>query len=359
MRRPPYTVVVGAAIVVAATYLSMSWQAAEPTRPAEQPRRVRVADVSGRTDARVLRFPATTRATRRASLGFIVGGRLASRPVEPGQRVRAGQPLGRLDLRELDHAAQAASSSLAELSARSAQLIRERARVERLAAAKAATTEELEQASTAADAIEASRAAAETRVREAERLLSEGTIVAPYEGTVVAVHAEPGETLNPGQPIVDLVGDGGVEVEVGVPESVVAGLVEEDRAELTFPFLPGKTMTGRITSIGRASDAGRLFPVVVTLDRSGDIAAGLAAEVALPVAANDAVSVPLAAVINPGGSRPQVFRLNDTTIESVVLEIDSLHGEQVTVRGALRPGDRVVVAGHLGLVDGDRVEVVR
>lgn len=359
-RKNAVPVLVGTVTLLGAALLSTARETEETRtpRPAE-PRRVVVAAVDGRAEDRAIRFPGTTRAARRASLPFVVGGRLASRPAQVGDRVRRGQVLAALDLRELDNAEAAAAASLAELETRAAQLARERSRVERLSAEKAATAEELERAVSDAEAVEAARAVAASRLAEAKRLRGEGLLTAPYEGTVVNVHAEPGEAVVAGAPVVELAGDGAVEIEIGVPESWIGRLRHGDGATVEFPFRSRTSDEARVTAIGRAAGAGRLFPVIVTLEAASGAAPGMAAEVVLPFRADAELSVPLAAVLNPGGSRPVVFRVEGGIARRVPVEIVSLTGDRVVVAGTISPDDEIVVAGHLALVDGDRVEVAR
>lgn len=359
-RKTLATVLVGAATLMGAAILSTAREAdvSRAGRPPES-RRVVVAGVEDLGGDRVIRFPGTTRAVERASVPFLVGGRLTSRPVEIGDRVRAGQVLATLDLRELENIEKAAEASLAELEARAAQSRRERSRVERLAQEKAATDEEMERAVSEAEAIESARSGAESRLAEARRRRDEGVVTAPYAATVIAVHAEPGEAVAAGDPVVELAGDGAVEIEIGLPESWIGRLRDGDAVRVEYPFRKSAGDPARVTGIGRAAGAGRLFPVIVTLDRPSPAVPGMAAEVVLPFRGEGERSVPLAAVLNPGGSRPNVFRVEGNVARRVPVEIVSLAGDRVVVTGTLAPGDAVVVAGHLALVDGDRVEVAR
>ncbi len=88
---------------------------------------------------------------------------------------------------------------------------------------------------------------------------------------------------------------------------------------------------------------------------------GMAAEVVFAVGGESSglLAVPLAAVLNPGGRQPEVFRLEGDRVHRVEVEVVSLVGERVAVRGDLEAGAEVVVTGHTALLDGDRVEVIR
>lgn len=306
-----------------------------------------------------LRLAGVTRAVRRATLGFELPGRLVQRSASLGSQVRRGDVLARLDRREVDLTVEAAAARLAEVEARLAQAQRDATRVERLAAAKAATREELEGTNAALETLEALRAAAAAQHDDAVRLRDAATLVAPFAGTVTAAMAEPGEWIAPGRPVVELTGEGAVEIEVELPESVAAAVQSGSAVEVSFPYL-GRRVDGRLTSVGRAAGGpGRLFPAVVALPVSAAVPPGVAAEVLLDLPAATTLTVPVSAVLNPGASRPYVFVVRDGAARQVDVELGALVGEQVAVTGALGVGDEVVVGGVTRLADGDPVEVRR
>ncbi|MEM6453504.1 MAG: efflux RND transporter periplasmic adaptor subunit [Acidobacteriota bacterium] len=326
---------------------------------------VLTAEVRATDAARTLRFSGVTRAARRAALPFTVRGRLAKRPVEIGDRVRAGDLLAQLDDRERVNAVTAADAQLAELRARRDQATRDWDRAKQLMARRAATSEEVERTRAGLDALDAAVSAAETRLREEERLLDEARLRAPFDGVVTAVSAEPGEYVNTGQSVVTLSGAGAVEVEVEVPERVIPQIgAVGSRVEVELPAFE-RTVAGRVTARGEAGrGAGALFPVIIALDGADADAGrfaplpGLTAELVLALRNPDALAVPVVAVINPGSRQPLVYRVVDERVERVSVDIGPLQGSYVAVTpiaGALQPGDAVVVGGQRGLLDGDAV----
>lgn len=340
-----------------------SQDAESETRLEPAPRRVRVATVEAVDRPRQLGFSGVTRAVDRARLAFSIGGRLLERPVEIGDRVRAGQTLARLDDRETRNALTSARAVLAESRSQLAQLQRDLERVEQLVEAKAATREELEQATAATEGVEAAVEAAQARLREAERLAAETRLTAPFDATVSQVFQQPGEFLQPGQPVVVLSGDGEVEVEVEVPESLILQIQPGDRATVVMPAV-GEPLEATIRSVGRsATGVGGLFPVIARLDADPRLVAGMTAEVLLRLRDAATLAVPVEAVVNPGGRRPSVFRVVDgdggPRVERLEVEVLHLLEASVTVRGLLEAGDRVVAAGQHALLDGDRVEIER
>jgi RND family efflux transporter MFP subunit len=306
-----------------------------------------------------VRLAGTTRAARRAELGFTLAARLAQRPVEIGDRVSTGQLLAAIDDREVQLAARAAEAAVAELEIRTAQARRDLDRVQRLVDARAATTEELERTEASTAALEAALTAAEARLAETGRLVDESELRAPFDGTITAVEIEPGEWVKPGTTVVELAGEGVVEVRVEAPETVYHRIAVGQSVVVELPFVD-VTTTGRITKVAAAaSGPGELFPVEITVDDSGAIAAGLTADVVLELASEPELTVPLKAVINPGSSTPSVFRISNGVAEEIAVDLGRVRGDRIAVEARLAPDDLVAVTGHTSLRTGDRVEVRR
>jgi len=319
---------------------------------------VRVASIGTTAARRTVRFSAVTRAAQRAALSFPMAGRLVTRGVEVGDHVRRGQVLAAVDDGSSSNAVDSTRASVAELAARVEQAERDRERVQYLVGVKAATAEEVEHVSAAADAVKAAHAAAAARLDEARRMQGETVLRAPFAGTVTAVRLEPGERTRPGVPVIELSGDGLLELRVEVPESVVASLQEGQTATARLPFAGGAKVSGRITSVARAAvGPGGLFPVIVTLDASPGLAAGMTAELLLDTHTGEGYSVPIAAVVNPGSSWPAVFVVREGRARRVPVELGQIVGERVMVSGELTLGEPVVVAGNTQIADGDPVEV--
>ena len=346
---------------------------AEVGTAAEPPlKRVRVAQVAAATGERHLQLSGVLRAERRARLGFPAGGRLVARPVEVGDRVEAGALLARLEDDELRAAREDARGRRRELAARRTQSDTELRRVETLAKAKAATPEELERARADADVLVAAEEAAAARERAADRRWSDARLIAPFAATVTEVLFEPGEVPPAGAPVVALSGDGSLEVALEVPESALKSLEEGAEVSVELPALGAEVRPGRIRSVGRAAaGAGALFPVVVALEPAPTrAAAGMTAEVSLPLGASTALLLPVEAVVDPGGRNPAVFVLRnappdgpgDARVERLPVRVGTLGegGVEITPAGPgsgsdLVAGDRVVVGGQRGLLDGETV----
>jgi RND family efflux transporter MFP subunit len=354
------TTTVGLTVLCVAVALT-AWpeSGAEPPAEGSDLRPVRVETVTGGETTDQIRLAGTTRAARRAELGFTLAARLATRPVEIGDRVEAGQLLAAIDDREVQLASRAAEAAAAELEIRVAQARRDLDRVQQLVDARAATTEELERTQASTAALEAALAAAAARFDETRRLVEESVLRAPFAGTVTEAAVEPGEWVTPGTTVVEIAGNGVVEVVIEAPETIYHRITVGQPVAIELPFVDIVT-SGRISTVAAAaSGPGELFPVEITVDEHVDIVAGLTADVVLELPSGPELTVPLRAVINPGSSTPTVFRIADGVAEEVAVELGRVRGDRIAVEARLAADDLIAVTGHTSLRTGDRVEVRR
>lgn len=321
--------------------------------------RVRVAPVGGIESLAQLSFPAVTRSAQRGALTFQVPGNLAFR-LEIGDNFAPGDTLARLDNPSLQPAAAAARQQLAQARSQREQAARDLARVRQLREGGAATQEELERVESSLMTLQAAEASAQAQANQARRLLAETRIKAPFAGTIAQVFAEPGEYVQPGQPVLSAAGGVALELEIALPEALALQRQVGERLTVLLPFL-GRSVDGRVVEVARAApDAGRLFPLVVALQQADALTlrAGMTAEVQVPLPTTAERAVPLRAVVDPGSGEPRVFRLDGDKVRAVRVEVGDIIGERVVVVGDLAPGDMVVVSGVAKLIDGETVTVL-
>lgn len=206
--------------------------------------------------------------------------------------------------------------------------------------------------------------AARAEHREARRQLRETTLTAPFDGVIADVFVDAGELTAAGSPIALLTAMDGIEIEVEVPESVFIHVREGDAVTVRFPMSERPVVEGRIARVARAAAGrGRLFPIVIALQADDGIVPGMATEVVMTLPQDSQVSVPIAAVVDPtgNGASALVIEGDDAhgTVRRVPVEVTRLRGENALLRVGPGVGERVVIAGHSGLVDGETVEVVQ
>ena len=152
--------------------------------------------------------PATVRARERATLTARVPGSVMALPFREGDAVSAGAVVARIEDRALRAALTAAEADRDAAEA-------DRARSATLLSRGAATPREAEQANAGGGG--AARAGGEGGRGYAE-------LRAPFAGRVAARPANVGDVVMPGTPLVEIDGEGGLEVVATVDEDAVARL---------------------------------------------------------------------------------------------------------------------------------------
>jgi RND family efflux transporter MFP subunit len=332
---------------------------ADKPKPTDTAGRLRVLldTVQEEHTERSARFAGVTQAKDRAVLSFAVPARVLDRQIESGSKVTQGQILARLDDREFRNAVNLAQATFSELKTQLAQAKRDRARMERLAASDVVPVAQLERVTTQQSALESSLEAAAARLKESRRLLDEVVLRAPFSGTVTKVYIQPGEWAVPGQPAIELTGDGDIELLVQVPETMLDRVSAGQAVQVQLPFADNRLVPGRISAIAKAAlTAGRLFPLKVELANEPGVVAGLTAQLIIDLSTQGVLTVPLAAVVNPGASQPYLFIYDGDRVSRRIVAIGGIIGNRIVVTGDLRVGDRVVISGQSQLTDGERVE---
>jgi RND family efflux transporter MFP subunit len=324
--------------------------------PAGYHRPVRVAEVSLSDATRPLRLPGVLRAAQRAEPAFLHSGHLAERLVTRGERVVAGQALAALQNPALSPALAAAEARVREQDQRLVQLEADYERARELNARGLASAELLDRTLAERNATREARAQALAGVAEARGQLADAVLRAPFDGTVGDLLIEPGDFVQAGQPVIVLSGSSGLEVEFQLPEDVAQRLAPGDRVELRAVATGART-SGRIREIGLAR-AGHPAPAIVVLELADDWQTGLSVHVLLSHATAAALKVPLRAIVDPGTGHTGVFRVIDGHATLTPVTAGRLIGADVEVTGALAAGDRVIVAGHQQLLDGEAVRVL-
>jgi len=289
-------------------------------------------------------FPGEIEAARDALLATPSGGRVERVLVSPGDAVRTGSLLVSVD-RALHQA------GLEQAQAQAALAASELYRVEKMGdLASPAQMQSAETRSLVADAA----------VGRAEALLSHAEVRAPFSGIVSDVAAEVGEVAAPGVPLVRLVQIHPVKVNLSVPDRDVVALQSGLPAHVQVGALM-ETWEGIISHISPAANLKtRTFSVEVQVENSGSrLRPGMVAQVAVskPIATG-AMVIPQDWVVT-GLQEQGVFLLENGVASWRTVELGAVIHDQVVVDSGLTAGDLVVVAGHRGLADGDRLLVAR
>jgi RND family efflux transporter MFP subunit len=216
--------------------------------------------------------------------------------------------------------------------------------------------------SAAAEAIQSIR----SRIEHLQVQIEDATIRAPFDARVVQQHAEPGEWVRPGDPIVTLVSTGRVEAWLEVPERHIARLAGS--VETITLKTAGAAATRQSTSarvVPQIDQRVRTFALVAELeDRDGTLVPGMSVTAWVPTSAASAfLTVPKDAIIRRDGAT-YVYRVvqagDGEQADQRPVQVLFHFGSRVALAtgNALKQSDRVIVEGNERLLPGDTVAAV-
>lgn len=200
--------------------------------------------------------------------------------------------------------------------------------------------------------------AAEARASEADVLLENCFVIAPFAGTVDDRQVKLGELVSPGQPLLRLVDNQHLKVRVGVPENQ-AGFMKRGHEAIVRVTEAGITTSAKVGWLASALDPrDRTLPMELTLEGVSGLKPGMLCEVQVFRAAHDdSIVIPLAVVQQASNSLFVFVEQEGKAVRRTIVTADR-EGEMVRVSEGLEAGDPLVVKGYRDLVDGQSVRVV-
>lgn len=295
-------------------------------------------------------FAALSTADDAVNLAFKLSGRVVDIPVAKGMAVKQGELLARLDSRDVELQLSAARATYDEAVSRLN-------RAERLLAHNAISEQEVESLRNAAVQAEAAK-------DNAESLLADTRIVAPFDGVVERTYVDAFQRVASGETIVRIVKPQSTTVGFTAPESLVPVLSNQaTRYSVVFDAYPEVYFTAVIKSFARTSSDALGFPVSLRLTDVGNyaISPGMTCIAIVSVEEDStAVVLPLSAIYAPVGSYDSVWVVDaEGRVERRRVTLGSLTGSaDVVVLSGVESGERVVTAGVYQLTEGERVKVI-
>ena len=322
----------------------------------EQAARVRVDVMVLRPQRVPIResYQGYTEPNRRFRLRSQMSGRLLAVRFEEGERVDAGRLLVRIEDDDLHHARARAQS---DLKLAQAEFRRESQLAQKNANARAKL-----------DTIRAQRKQAELQVARYDFLLTQSQVTAPFSGWVTQRLVNPGEQVDRGHALAELVELDPLSVRVFVPAKAVRFLRVGSPVRIMLDLTEDRQAVreGKIAWIAlEANDRQRRFEVEVQLANANErIRAGTAATVAVTLQTLRRQMVVPQGVVRRR-SRDQavpLYREGKVVLQEVRVGREVRLGQRAwtTVASGLKEGDMVIVAQYpatASLFEGLPVEI--
>lgn len=285
--------------------------------------------------------PARVAALETANLATRSSGTVESVLVDVGSSVRQGQVLVRLE-------ASGVESAVTRAEAQAVVARRTFDRLSNLERDGAATKQELDQA-------DASLRTAEAMLEEAIAAREYVSLRAPFDGTVSARFADPGDLAVPGRPVLVISSSKGVKVEADLPAAMADAVSEGDRVTVVVPENRGRWAATVRRVVPVIDLASHRFRVEATFDSSVDVPlAGSFVRLEIAGRGERSVWIPLDALVRRG-QLTGVYVVTDGVLRLRWIRTGRRTAAAVEVLAGLAEGTLVVRKPDPGFMDGAAV----
>lgn len=284
-------------------------------------------------------FTATVEANTVNNIAPAMGGRIRSIHVDVGSRVGKGQTVVTMD-----------AANYSQQQTQLATLKRDYERYLELYNVGGISKQQLDQ-------VKAQLDVAQTALNN----LGENTrLTSPINGVVTVRNYDPGDMAG-GQPILTIENINPVKVIINVSESFYSQVVKGMPAKVQVDALSDEVFEGKVSLIHPTlNPVSHTFPVEIEVNNSDQrLRPGMFSRVTMNFGTNDRPLVPDMAVLKQTGSNDRyVFVEKDGKAVYTLVQLGTRIEDKYEIISGLSAGDRVIVQGNAGLIDGTEVEVV-
>ncbi len=211
-----------------------------------------------------------------------------------------------------------------------------------------------EQVKTAEDQV----AAAKARYQGAQAQVGYTELRSPMNGVIADRPAYPGEIANPGTTLISIIDASAIVARLNVPAVEAGRMKAGDTATIAGPDGP---LPAKVTVVSPAADPNSTTVEVWVraANPAGTLKPGTTATVSITVATvADALVVPAAALLSAEEGATIVMVVGaDSVAQQRKINVGVRQGDQVQVTSGLKPGEKVVTVGGIGLADKAKVKV--
>lgn len=346
------------ALVMLATGCSKHAEKAEDVRPVraillDAAQQQVKAEYSGNIQARVESF-----------LAFRVNGKIQTRKVDVGTLVKPGQVLMQLDPQDLRLAQAQAEANFKAAKSNFELAEFELKRFQDLRKTGAVSQSAMDAKNTAFESAKASFEQAQAAYKGQSNQAAYASLNSDVEGVVTAIHAEVGQVVSAGTPVIQVAKAGELEVVVGIPENNVEVVKRATQVEIRLWANPKEIINGKIRELSPVADAAtRTFIAKVSIlnptpKQSALVKLGMTAAVQFVISTPGSfVKVPLTALYQEKGVT-SVWVVEKGAVKLVPVKVGGVSGNDVLLTAGVVSGQTVVTAGVHVLNPGQHVVVM-
>lgn len=198
---------------------------------------------------------------------------------------------------------------------------------------------------------------AQAQVTVDQERLKKTVLRAPFSGYIGLRKVSPGDYVQPGQDLVEVVDTRTIKVDFHVPEIYLAQLRPGLAVTLHSDAYPNKTFNGKIYAVApEASVTSRSVAVRARIDNHDKLLrGGLFAQVEIILQSrNDVLLIPEQALW-PIGNQQNVYKVVDGKAQLTPVTIGQRHNGSVEIRDGIQDGDQIITAGQMKIMPGAAV----
>jgi HlyD family secretion protein len=191
--------------------------------------------------------------------------------------------------------------------------------------------------------------AAKANVAAAQAKVNAMTIIAPFDGEIIFIKAQAGNSVSNGEEAIGIVNRDTIQIETQIDEASIAQISAGDVVEVTMDSLADTILTGKVTlinPIGQTVSGLVKYTVIVSLDPIDQplLFGATAAVTIITSEPHTLLAIPLGA-LQTDDRGEYVMRVTMTGIERIDVISGDLSGKVVTLisAGDLKEGDHVQV----------------
>jgi cobalt-zinc-cadmium efflux system membrane fusion protein len=285
-----------------------------------------------------------------------VAGRVIALKAQLGERVTAGQPLVVIDSPDLGQAYSDYDRAKAGIDLTRRNLDRQRG----LAKIGGAAEKDLQQAENDFANAEAELRRSQTRLKQigvdADTTAKARTVTvsAPMAGSIIELDVGDGAYWNdPTASLMTIADLNTIWVTASVPESDTTLVASGQPVEVRLPAYPGEVFKGNVLFVSDVvdTDTRRTKVRIAFANPDTRLRPGMFANVTFFAPAQQLPMVPTSALILKDDLTQVFVETAPWTFEARTVDLGFQQGDQVAIKGGVRPGERVVVRG--GVLLGD------
>ena len=298
----------------------------------------------------LLSFPAVIDSQNLTELAFEVGGLVNELLVVEAQSVKKGDVIAKLDQQDL-------TTKLKSAQAQYNNSNKEYKRALRLIKADAISRSELDKRKSKSDIDKAS-------YLSAKKALKDSVLLAPFDGNISAISVSKRQVLQPGEPAITILGNGGLEAKFNLPSSVLtranANKKDDVEAYITLDSAPDVRIPAKFKEISLQADASsQTYPVTFSFQSPTNlnVLPGMNAVAWFKAPHTEGnlagIQVPLTAVLVQGNDKfVWLVQKDSMKVTKRSIKVAQDIGETIQVIEGLEVGDNIIGAGVSYLSEG-------